>query len=528
MLEAGEAKGGVAVVSNDRSSVWRTVSELSNRNPPAAGGEARGALAISLGQAALMLMGGVLALLITQFFGKGAGTDAFFTAYGFYVIAVAFAQTLRLTALPRLMADVIGDEESRLLAATAAMALLAAVPMLAFAGPLGGLIANGDPTGVAAQTLRLLWPALAMHLMAGVMVPMLTLRAIYTPVGLAYVLASFTSVIAFVLLQPELELKAVSVGLTFSAALLAASLALTLRRAGWRLRARQFTDLRSIARDCRILTVSSASFLIVNVGYLICLAVANHGERGSATTYAYAFFAAAFLVATTAIPSAMVRAPRLLDSGGDRGVAPGDVLADFRVALVLLIPAFGLAAVLVRPLVELVAGGFFASDDATRLVVVLMALAPWVLASVAGVLVVLERLNRRGSATLAWIALVHAVALVPLAIAGRLGAGLAGIALAQSLAMCAATGVQISATFGSDAATVLRRLTSAAAEALAVWTLAFAVPTLVVALVTSSAAAVIPLAAAGAAVYVAVSRRRYGREWELLMGIVRRRPAAGD
>lgn len=489
-------------------------------------GEARGALAISLGQASLMIAGGLLALLITQYFGKGAGSDAFFTAYGFYVIAVAFAQTLRLTALPRLSGDVNGEDESRLLAATISLALLAALPMLVFAGPLGELIADGDPTGVAARTLRLLWPALALHLAAGVLVPMLTLRSIYTPVGLALGLASLAGVVTFVLLQPELGIDAVATGLAVGAALLAASLATTLVGGGWRPSLRAFSDLRAIASDSWSLALSSSSFLIVNVGYLICLAVANHGESGLATTYAYAFFAAAFLVATTAIPGALVRVPRLLDAESGRGVTTDDVTADFRFALVLIAPAVGLAALLAAPAIDGLAGSFFDGGDAVRLVTSLLALTPWVLASVAGVLVVLELLNRGRARVLAVISATQAVALVPLAVAGRELAGILGIALAQSLAMSAATFAQLRVAFGDRGAELALKLARESIAAALVVTVSFGPGIAVVQLVSGTPIVVVGMAAISFSLYAAVASRTFNREWRTLLATVRR--SSGD
>ena len=469
-----------------------------------------------------MIAGGVLALLITQYFGKGVGTDAFFTAYGFYVIAIAFAQTLRLTALPRLMGDVTGEQEGRLLAATTAMALLAAVPMLIFPEPLGELIAAGDPTGVAAETLRLLWPALACHLIAGVLVPMLTLRSIYTPVGVALMLASGVGIVSFVLLQPELGIKAIPTGLGLSAALLMVSLGLTLRGDGWKPQLGALTNLGRTARDCADLSIASASFLIVNVGYLVCLAVANHGQQGEATIYAYAFFAAAFLVSTTAIPSALVRAPGLLHESGGRGVTANDVVGDFRVALMLVIPAFGLVAMIAQPSVDLVAGEFFGADDATKLTYTLMALAPWVVASIAGVLVVIDLLNRGRAKTLAWIALSQAVLLVPLAIAGRELLGIAGIALAQALTMSAATAVQLRRAFGDARPSAARRLSALALEGLLIGLLAFGPATALIAL-SDEPPILIPVLLIGSlAVYGAIVRHRFEREWRLLTGIVGR------
>lgn len=479
----------------------------------------RGAAAISLGQAALMGSGGVLALLITQYFGKGAATDAFFTAYGFYVIAVAFAQTLRLTALPRLMGDVTGVEESRMLAAAVGMAILAAVPMLLLATPIGKLIANGDPSHQAAQTLRLLWAALGLHLVAGVLVPMLTLRGLYASIGWAFGAAGVVSVVAFVLLQPELGLQAVSAGLALSAALLAVALALVLRRTKWRVIPHTFRDVASIARDAGWLTVSSASFLVMNTGYLICLAVANHESRGTATTYAYAFFGAAFLVATTAVPIALVRAPGRLDTAGKAGLTVEETIADYRMALVLLTPVIGGATLMVPPLAVFVAGDFFAVSDAHTLVWELLALVPWVLASIIGVMVVLDLLNRNRVRPLAWLALAHVVGILPLAVVGRIGLGILGVALAQSLAMLTATGIQLRLEFGDASRTLTARLGKETIRAALAGAIAFGPPALASAFTGMLVDVLLGLT--GSAVCLALLSRMFRAEWVLVLSLTR-------
>lgn len=502
--------------ARDCESVGET--RVSADEPAPVGDEARGALAISIGQAALMAAGGLLALLITQFFGKGAGTDAFFTAYGLYTIAVAFAQTLRLTALPRLMGDVTGEEESRLPAAVIGLSLVAALPLVVLAEPFGRLIANGDPTGLAAETLRLFWPALVLHLIAGVMVPMLILRRIFVPIGVAFASSSIVGVAGFVLLQPELGIKAVPVSLTLGAAMLAAALTLRLRDAGWRPRARLFLGARSIAGGAGTLVVSSASFLVTNLGYLICLAVANHEPLGSATNYAYSFFAAVFFVACTAIPSAMVRAPRLLDDASGPGVTETDVMRDFRPALVVLAFCFGFFAVVTAPVARLVAGDFFSADDAWLLVSIMLSLAPWVLASVAGVLVVLQSLNRGRAGALATIAATQMATLIPLAIAGRLAFGVVGIALAQSAAMCLATAAQLRLAFGARSFALARNLTSEVLRATLIAVFAFGPAGLALTLFSDLAGIV--LAFGGAIAYAMTVKRLYAAEWRLIESLV--------
>jgi hypothetical protein len=328
------------------------------------------------------------------------------------------------------------------------------------------------------------------------------------------------------MLQPELGLNAVSTGLTLGALLLAVSLALTLSKVSRGLKPRAIlgalVDLPHLARDSYALIIASASFLVVNIGYLTCLIVANHGSSGTATIYAYAFFAAAFLVASTAIPSAMVRAPRLLDGDGSRGISGHELVTEYRSILLLLTPAYGLAALATTPAVEFLAGEFF-GDGAATLTVTLFALAPWVLASSAGVIVVLHLLNQSGSVTLAYIATAHIALLAPAAVIGRLLGGIEGIALAQSMAMVVATATQIRWALKPHHRSPIRELCRLTLEMALIGLLTFGPATLLMAVASPASIAVIPLALISLAAYAAVARRRHPKEWRALKSIVKPR-----
>jgi hypothetical protein len=57
----------------------------------------------SASQAATMITGGLLAVLVAAMIGSTAETDGFFAAYGVYAMIVSFAQSARTTIVARLL-----------------------------------------------------------------------------------------------------------------------------------------------------------------------------------------------------------------------------------------------------------------------------------------------------------------------------------------------------------------------------------------------------------------------------------------
>jgi hypothetical protein len=221
--------------------------------------------------------------------------------------------------------------------------------------------------------------------------------------------------------------------------------------------------------------LASASFLAANLGYVVCVAVASRDGAGQATVYAYAYFTAALLVATTAVSSAMVRTPKLLAGGRSGGEGPlVDAVSTYRFTIALVTPALGLVAVAGKQVIEFGLGDAFNAASASRLVVTLLCLSGWVLGSAAGVFAIVDLLGRGRTKALALVATAQLVALFGLAIAGREAGGIPGIAVAQSLAMLAATGVQLHLAFGPRAAEAVRRMLAATARGVVAMGLAFA------------------------------------------------------
>ena len=401
--------------------------------------DVRQAAALSFGHAAAMVLGGVLALLIAQFFGRSARTDAFFAAYGVYTVALVLAQTFRLTALPRLVGDRDGAVADSLLGAIALLAVLAAVPMILLAEPLGKVLVENDPADVAAESLRALWPALAGQLVVGLLAAFLIVRGRFVVIAAGYLVGGLVSIAILAAFQEDVGIQAVSLALAVSVVVIAGMFVVSLVGAGWRPRAHTVLDLRAAAQQAGGLVIASASFLAANLGFVICVAVASRDGAGEATIYAYAYFTAALLVATTAVSSAMVRTPKLIAGAQGAEATITEATTTYRFTLVLVGPALGLIAVAGAPIADFLLGGAFDDASAERLVVTLLCLSGWVLGSAAAVFAIVDLLARGRQAALAAVAVGQLVLLVPLAIAGRALAGVEGVAVGQSVVLLAAT-----------------------------------------------------------------------------------------
>jgi peptidoglycan biosynthesis protein MviN/MurJ (putative lipid II flippase) len=490
---------------------------------PAATSDARSTAIVSLGQASIMVMGGVLALLIAHIFGKSARTDAFFAAYGVATVVIIFGQTFRLSALPKLVDR--EDAIPRLLAAVAVIAALAAVPMVLLADPVASLLVKRDPGGVATDSLRLLWIAVAGQLFGSMLAAILAVRRRFTLIGFAYLATGLTSIAVFLALEQAMGIKSVAVGLDVAAVLLCAVLGYALASDGVP-RSSGTAGTRAVLTEVWDLSLASATYVAVNLGYVICVAVASRAGSGEATLYAYAYFSAAILVAVTATSAAMVRSPRLLS---EQARSP-DVMADstkatFRVTVVIVTPLFAVAALVGRPVIGFVLGSAFGHDDTVRLVVALLCLAGWVLASAASVFAVMEMLAQRRLGQLAAVAVAQVLVLIPLAIAGREAWGIRGIALAQSLALIGAAAAQLWLAFGPRWRGTAAHMLRDTGRAVGVMAAAFAPGAVLVVALGYEAPVVVPAALLSIALAAVATRVAWPSEWRLLASVVRGRPA---
>jgi hypothetical protein len=156
------------------------------------------------------------------------------------------------------------------------------------------------------------------------------------------------------------------------------------------------------------------------------------------------------------------------------------------------------------------------------LIVTLLCLSGWILASAAGVLAIVELLRREEIVRLAVIAGVQIALLPVLAIAGREIAGIAGVAAAQSTGMVAATAAQLRLAFGAgwhEATGPMLRATATSVLGVAA---AFAPSFLLTAVAGHSAGMLLVAVAMALLLTLAMSRWQWREETAVLASLLRR------
>lgn len=469
-----------------------------------------------------MVLGGVLALLVAQLFGKNADTDAFFATYGIYSVGLTFAQTFRLTAVARLVNRAGAAEHAeitQLVLAVVLVCLLLAVPMVALAGPVGELLVDDDPNGIAPGTLRILWVALAGQLVAAMLATVLTVRGAFVAIGVVSMLSPFLSLATFLACEGAVGVRGAAIGLAVSACAMAAAYVVVLWRMGWR---PEGARLASAGREAGRLTYGSATFIGTYFAYVICVALATRHDEGEATLFAYAFVIASVLVGLTANVSAMVRSPGVVASEARVEAAAGAGVNSFRFTLVLIGPVVGLLLLAGGPVIELALGAGFSAQDVRTILITMTCFLGWVLGSAAGVFAIVELLARGELRRLALLAVAQVVAVSVLATAGGALLGIEGIALALSAVQLVVAGAQLTFAFGGAARQAALDMVRATGRELVVVASAFAVPTALVLIVDSVAMTFV--AAVVAAILVACATwTAWPAESRTLTGILRRR-----
>ena len=473
-----------------------------------------------------MVFGGVLALMVAQAFGKNAKTDAFFAAYGVYAVGLTFAQTFRLTAVSRLVRARGPETITRLLGAVAIMTLVAAVPMVALADPLGRLLVTADPGNVAPTALRILWVALAGQLLAAMLATILAVRGAFTVIGVATLLAGLISVGMFLLLEPSLGIAAASAGLVASAIWLTAVFGLTLLRAGWRPVSPTARFMRGTCSEAVRLLYASTTFIGVNLAYVICIAISARQGSGEVTLFAYAYVLGGVLVGITANVTAMVRSPTVVASADRTKEAAAVGVWSFRFTVVLAGPVLAMAMLVGRPVIGFALGSGFSGANVHEILVTTLCLIGWILGAAAGIFAVVELLARGELRRLAALAAFLVAAVTGLGLVGGALAGIEGIAAALSIATLGVAAVQLRWAFGAVWQREAARMLRACLRELVVLAVAFAPAAVLRGVLGETTVATIVAALLAAALVAVASRVAWPREYGALLGLIRRSPAS--
>jgi putative peptidoglycan lipid II flippase len=466
-----------------------------------------------------MIFGAVLAVLVAQVFGKSTETDAFFAAYGFYSLGVTFLYTVRLTAVSRLVGTT-SDAITRQLGAALLIALAFAIPMLILARPVGHILVEADPEGVAPETLRILWVALAGQLLGAMLATVLAVAGSFKTIGVATLLAGPVTVTAFLVTWPSVGIEAAAIGVAAGALWLVAVLGAKLIRSGWRPDGGGPRAMARIVTEAVRLTFASSTFLGATFAYVACLAIAaRHGE-GEATLLAYAFVLVGILLGVTSNVLAMVRSPALLASPDRQADLGAAAVWGLRVTLVLAGPVLAMALLVGKPVLGFVLGAGFTDGDIESLLVTLACLVGWLVGSAAGIFAVMELLARNALLPLAVLGAAQAAVTAAAAWGGVTVAGIHGIAAALSLVSVAVALVQLRWAFGPTWVTRVRAMASASTRELAVLIAAFAPSTLLLLLLGQSTAATVAAGLLAAALAGVATHIAWPHESRALIAVV--------
>lgn len=442
----------------------------------------------------------VVGVVIARAFGRSSETDGFFAAYGIFIVLVLAASALRLVVLPPLTRARV---EGRLAAETGAYGLalaVLAVPALVLSTFAPGVVADlltADPAARAAAESALVWmvPAAVLQLYAGLAASALAAADDYGTAALGYALGSVAG-LALILLRADPDgIVAVAWGMALNGAI-----ALAVPAAGLAVRGRGAGAATSLGTGLALrlgeFARGAALPLALQALYVVCFRFAGEQEVGAPTSFNYAYLVSSALVAVTASSLGLVSSAPLTRRGLEVGAAARHVVATAWLSLAAISAATGAFALGGARIVDLALGEAYGGEVGSELGRLVVALAPWTVASV-GVSVTFPLLFVAGRARpLPWLAAAALVLHVPVAWAAGEAGGLTGLALALALTTALILGVLLAAL----SAATLR----AVAAGLAVAALACGGA----ALVAFGAAALVldglPAAAAGTAVYAAL------------------------
>lgn len=242
-----------------------------------------------------MISGGLLALIVAATIGTNAETDGFFAAFAVYSTVVAFAQSSRTTIVARLL-----EGSGRFTAFNhylgAGMILFALVVVVfgPFGDAIAGLLTGGLPAPAretAATALLVFIPSSALQIFAALGASMLGALGDFLWAGAAFVVGSVLTIVAFVALRASLGVDALAVSILLGSVVSATVVAVGLLREGWRPARETLTEPRAARRAASVLLISSVSFLLAQVGFLVTLGVGARLGVGVITVYTYSYMA---------------------------------------------------------------------------------------------------------------------------------------------------------------------------------------------------------------------------------------------
>lgn len=435
----------------------------SSTEQSASGGFAFNALLTGLAQSAVAIAAGINAALLGSRYPASVETDGLFTAFAVYGMVVIISASSRTALVPHLL----DEQRSFRQFNEMLVAILWAIPIIgllfAFALPPAITATTGDASSeIVRATLLILWPAAVGQFIAALGAAMLGVLDDFHSAAFGYTGGGVTSVAAFLVLEPAIGLKALPVAVLAGTFVMVAFVLGALLKRGWRFGRISLSPTISW-RWNKTLLMGSAYFIFGQSLYLVSVAVAAQtvGE-GSATLYAYGYFAIGLVISFASVGTALVLAAPVASDWDDDPATLEPIENDAVRATMLLLAGFVPAVALLG---DDIAGAVlvsFSDADVRQIIDVLIALTPMAMAVQIGIVPLLAIFARKQLGTAALVGLATLTVQIPVTLAlGTLG-DLTSIAIAASIAQLLQAVLLLSLIHESEAA---RRIGSSVRDA---------------------------------------------------------------
>lgn len=324
-------------------------------------------------------------VVIAREFGRGVETDGFFAAYGVFLVLVLAASAVRVAVLPSLARARVDGSFGTVLSSYALAVAAVAAPALALgviandwtASQLaGGLPESAQET--AAEALVFLVPAAVAHLFAALAASALAAFDSYGTAAAGYALGSVLGLALILWRVDDDGIVAAAWGtLANGLVTLAVPLAGLLVRAEW-------GALRRPAVGTRLAELARAAALPIALQalFVVCLRFASELGTGAVTTFTYAYFVAAALVAVTASSLGMVSSVPLTRSMLSDDRASRHVVSTSLVSFAAVAAAAGVFALVGDRIVRAALGPAYEGEAGSQIGRLVGLLGPWMAASI--------------------------------------------------------------------------------------------------------------------------------------------------
>jgi O-antigen/teichoic acid export membrane protein len=403
----------------------------------------------ALGIAVQTGLAAVVGVIIARELGHGGETDGFFAAYGVFIVLALAANAIRVTLLSSFARARAERRLSAEVAVSVILLSLVAAPLLVVAivaaDPVAGVL-TGQGSGLARTTAANLLPwmvaAGVCQVYAGVAASALAALDDYATAALAFVAGSVAGLVLILVRISDEGAQAVGWGMALNGAIavILPTLALARRARAERMPSRAVRPLGlSLGSRMRLMGSGIALPFALQAVYLVCLPLAAREGVGAQTSFGYAYLLAAGVVGVTASSLGLVTSVPLTRAGLDSSRVARHVDASSWLALVVVAATAGVFAVAGAQIVEGVLGAAYRHDVGSQIGQLVVALAPFMVVSVALAVTFPLMFVAQRSGRLPLVALGVLVVHVPLAVLGQLVAGLWGL----SVALAVSTGLAL-------------------------------------------------------------------------------------